>query len=256
LEETPEVEVLELTPEYPLLEGPSGTPFAFRVKVENKGEEDLTFDLAAKIPLRWSVFFTPGWKDERIRALPVKAGTSEDVKLTLMPPRDVEAKEYPIIFQVSAGDISETADLKAIITGTYELVLTTSVDRPQLNAKATAGKETHISVLLANKGSAPLEDISFSSTKPEGWTVTFDPNKLESFKAGAVREIDVAIEPGGKTIAGDYAIVLRASSEQDSDSLDFRITVETPTTWGWIGIAIVVIVIAALLGIFARLRRR
>jgi len=125
-----------------------------------------------------------------------------------------------------------------------------------LNTTATAGKPAPITLLIANIGSAPLETVSFSSIKPDGWDVTFNPEKLDSFAAGAGRAIDVAIEPAGKTIAGDYSITLLVSSDQASDSLDFRVTVETPTTWGWVGVAIVIIVIAALIGIFVRLRRR
>ena len=248
---------VELTTDYPILKGPAGMSFEFRIDVKNASEEDRTFDLSAELPLLYDASFSPAFqKEKKISALRITAGTSESVAIDVSPGRDIEAGEYPIVFRASSGDISNTIDLKVIITGTYELLLTTPADRPQLNATATAGKATHVALILANNGSAPLEDITFSASKPDEWMITFDPDELASFDADAFREIDVAIEPGSKTIAGDYVVVLRARSSQGSDSVEFRVSVETPTTWGWIGIAIVVIVIAALLGIFASLRRR
>ncbi len=109
---------------------------------------------------------------------------------------------------------------------------------------------------MINNGSAALEDISFTSAKPDGWDIKFTPDKLDSLDAQTIREIEVSIRPGEKTIAGDYATVLKANSKQESASLDYRVTVETSTTWGWIGVIIAVIVIAALFGTFAMLRRR
>lgn len=254
----PGFEVVELTTDFPALEGTPGDRFEFTVTIANKGGEDLVFDLAAVIPPRWGVFFSPGWRPERIRSLPVEAGRSEDVKITLLTPPRVEAGEYPIMFQASSGDVVGTIDLEAIITGTYELLVDTIVGGVTglLNTRATAGQPTHITLALGNAGTAALDDFSFTSRKPEGWTITFDPDELASLDAGQVREIAVTIEPPGRAIAGDYMVNLRISSDQAAENLDFRVTVETPTIWGWVGMAIVILVLVALLGIFATLKRR
>lgn len=254
----PGLEVLELTTGFPAFEGTPGDRFEFTVTIANKGGEDLVFDLAAMIPPRWGVFFSPGWRPERIRSLPVAAGRSEDVKITLLTPPHVEAGEYPIMFQASSGAIVGSIDLEAIITGTYELLVDTIVGGVTglLNTRATAGQPTHITLVLGNAGSAALDDFSFTSRKPEGWTITFDPDELASLDAGQLSEIGVIIEPPGRAIAGDYMVNLRISSDQAVESLDFRVTVETPTIWGWVGMAIVILVVAALLGIFATLKRR
>jgi len=45
-------------------------------------------------------------------------------------------------------------------------------------------------------------------------------------------------------------------SEDTTDNIDVRVTVETPSIWGWIGIAIIVIVVIGVAVIFARLGRR
>ena len=95
-----------------------------------------------------------------------------------------------------------------------------------------------------------------SSTEPEGWRVSFDQDKIESMEAEEKIEIDVTINPPEKTIAGDYMLTFGASSENSNDSFDLRVTVETPTIWGIVGIGIIVVVIIGVAVIFARLGRR
>ena len=61
-----------------------------------------------------------------------------------------------------------------------------------------------------------------------------------------------------KTIAGDYMVAISASPESGYafGNIDVRVTVLTPTIWGWVGIGIVVLVIAGLAVMFMRLGRR
>ncbi len=51
-------------------------------------------------------------------------------------------------------------------------------------------------------------------------------------------------------------MTLAATSTQASVNKDFRITVETPTIWGWVGLAIVVVVVGGLVWMFANYSRR
>jgi len=80
---------------------------------------------------------------------------------------------------------------------------------------------------------------------------------VESLEPGLAQEVTVTMKPPDKVIAGDYAITLFADSEEYSaDPLKMRVTVMTPTIWGWVGILIVLAVIAGLAVIFRRLGRR
>jgi len=99
--------------------------------------------------------------------------------------------------------------------------------------------------------------MTFSSTKPEGWEITYTPKEIDSLGAGLTQEVDVVITPPDKTIAGDYGITLRGLAEQGlSDTIELRVTVLTSTIWGWVGILIVVVVVAGLAVLFWRLGRR
>jgi len=69
--------------------------------------------------------------------------------------------------------------------------------------------------------------------------------------------VEVNIKPPPKTVAGDYMISLRASGKQiAAEKIDIRVTVETPTIWGWVGVAIILIVVIGLIVIFMRFSRR
>ena len=59
-----------------------------------------------------------------------------------------------------------------------------------------------------------------------------------------------------RTIAGDYSLGITANSPEVTKSLDFRVTVSTPTIWGWIGFGIVGLVVLGLAVVFFRLGRR
>ncbi|MFP3974747.1 MAG: NEW3 domain-containing protein [Dehalococcoidia bacterium] len=253
---------VELSTDSTTLEQTAGNDFEFSISVKNEGEESRRFEFrleasGSETQLEgWTGYLTKGYESTRIQDLKIDAGSTETIKLHLDPPSGVQAGEYPVNFKASSGDVSDTIEVKAVITGTYELSLTAPEDG-RLNTSATAGKATTVSLQLENRGSTALEDISFSALNmPEGWDVTFSPDSIDTFEADETRTIKVDINPGSNTIAGDYMIELKTSSSQSSDSVDYRVTVETPTAWGWVGVAIVVIVIAGLFAIFARVRRR
>ena len=110
---------------------------------------------------------------------------------------------------------------------------------------------------MANTGTEDINKITFTSSKPSGWTITFNPDKIDSLAPGMAKEVDVAIEPPSKTIAGDYMINLKAiSTDMSPRDIELRVTALTPTIWGWVGVIIVLVVIAGLGVIFRRLGRR
>jgi uncharacterized membrane protein len=71
------------------------------------------------------------------------------------------------------------------------------------------------------------------------------------------QSVDVSIKPPPKTIAGDYMITLKTSGQQvTAQDVQIRVTVETPTIWGWVGVAIILVVVIGLIFVFMRFSRR
>ncbi|MBI4320370.1 MAG: hypothetical protein HY675_17920 [Chloroflexi bacterium] len=245
---------VSLLTQYPVLRGSSKNKFEFKLDLKNEGDEETLFNLASQAPDGWEVSFQPSYESKQISTIRVKAGETSGINVQVTPLERSEAGEYPIEVTASAGGDRATANLKVGLTGTFGMSVSTSSGR--LNAQATAGSATTTSIIVLNMGSAELKDVSFSSTKPDGWTITFNPEKLDSVPMNTTREVNVTIKPSEKAIAGDYVVSISASNAQTSDRKEFRVTVETPTTWGWVGVVIVVAVVAGLVGVFRQLSRR
>jgi uncharacterized membrane protein len=251
---------LKLNTRFPSLKGNANRPFEWEVEIQYGGTQIKTFDLTVKGP---SSFFmavqTPfdGKEVSAIRIDPAKSlGETMKIVATPLPWQLPAAGEYTFTFAVSSGGLKSDIELKGTVTAAPAITFKTSSGR--LNADATAGEESRVTLELKNTGTNELKQISFSNTKPEGWTVTFNPDKLDSLAAGATRNVDVAIKPSGNAISGDYMVNLTVSDNENSvrESLAIRTTVLTSGIWGWVGIGIVVLVVAGLAFVFWKFGRR
>ncbi len=261
--ETPAPETIQLTPDYSKLEGTSGTSFLFNVSLNYQGAEARTFDLVATGPKDWTTYITPTYPETTqilsITLQPVPPGQTygaTKVEVHTSPPAWLmpEPGDYQITLEATSGDVKGSVQLTAVVTAKYTMSLSTPSGL--LNTTATAGKDNYFSVDVANNGSAPIDNITFSSDKPSGWTIDFTPKNIDSLNTGDSQTIDVNIKPPSKTIAGDYQITITANGKQSQDNIAIRVTVQTPTVWGWVGVGIIVVVIAGLVYIFMRFSRR
>ncbi len=260
-EEPEPVETLKLESKFPVLSGESGDDYDFEVDVKYQGGERKRFDLTISVPPDWRGYATAGYPERQVAAVemgsPETFAATEKIKVKAFPVfwNLPEAGDYVVTLEVSSGDLKGSIELTAKVTAKYEFEVYTETGR--LNTEATAGKDNHFALKLANSGSAAIDDITFSSTKPEGWSIKFNPEKVDSLEPGLTQDVDVVINaPKGKTIAGDYVVSINANSKKINDSLELRVTVLTPSIWGWVGIIIVLVVIAGLAVIFRQLGRR
>jgi len=244
----------KLTIDYPVLKGPSGTEFKYKVNLINNSPHEQMFSLFAEVPTGWSAVFQPSYRSEQIASITLDAGATQGLDVTVKSPKIVEAGEYPIIIKTVGSLTSASLELKAVITGTYDLNITTPSGR--LNARARAGEETPLTLLLENRGSAELRNVTLSASAPSNWLVTFEPEKLAMIRAGESVEIKVLLKPDSKAIAGDYATTFRARSDETAASADFRVTILTPTIWGILGVVTVIVVIFGIFTVFKFYGRR
>jgi uncharacterized membrane protein len=252
---------ITLSTEFPKLEAIATGSFQFNVTMNYKGQIDRVFDLKASAPSGWDVYIQPQYESgKRISSISIDSSYSGMTKsITTVvstpsyPPPD--PGEYKILVQAVSGNVSGSIELVAKITAQYSLQ---SVPLNQLyNTSVQSGKDNIYSIEVTNLGSAPIENITFDSTHPDGWEIKYTPDKLEALKTGDPKVIDVNIKPPAKTVAGDYMITLRVSGKQASaDKMDIRVTVKTSTIWGWVGVIIIIIVVAGLFVVFMRFGRR
>jgi phage gpG-like protein len=265
----PDPELLEFDVVYPEIQAEMGSAYEFNFTVTydmgdepfglEEGVSEKIFDIIVEYPESWLAAATPQYqKETEITAVKLKNATAENLRVITGPLIDMEPGEYDIKVtlksSIEGDELESSAEFKAIITSTYGMDLKTKTGR--LSTDITSGKDNHYALIIKNNGSANIENISLSSTEPDGWKIKFDPADIEILEAGEQIEIDANISPASKTIAGDYIVSFTASSDNAEDDIELRLTVETPTIWGIVGIAVIVIVIIAVAFIFIRLGRR
>ena len=244
----------EMIAQYPQLQGPSGATFQFRVDLTNNTPREQSYSLGAQVPAGWQVSFSPAYDSKQIASLSLEAGKSQGLDVKITPPEHVAAGTYTIPVTAVSADSRVQTELQVIITGTYDLVLTTPSGR--LNAQTVAGRETALTLEVQNHGSADLENISFSSREPSGWSVTFSPEEIDLLAPGEARQVTAYIKPAAKAIAGDYLVNLTASTRETSGTAQIRVLVKTSTLWGLVGIVIILAVIAGVGAAFRQYGRR
>ena len=248
-----------ISTKYPTLESPSGQVMKYEIEVKNQTEEEQVMDFTVDIPQGWRASISPRWREEeRISALKINKAGSETLLLSITPPYSAEKDEYDLQFIARAGELEKTLDLKAIVTGTYKLGMGT--ESGNLKLSAVAGEEKDYSFYIWNEGSAVIDNVSFTGNVPDGWEVKFDPEKLDELasvvQSQKPEKITMTLNVPQNTIPGDYLVTVNAGGNQDQKEIQFRTTVQVPTKWGWIGVVIILAILAILLGIFMKLKRR
>ncbi len=247
-------EKVSVTTSYPVLRGPSGTKFEFSLDARNDSDEDAVFNFKATAPEGWEVSFKPSYEEKQISSLKIESNMSKSVELEVDPAYNAEAGEYPINVQVQSPKAKAELELSVVLTGTYKIA--TATVNNLLSLTTYIGKEAIMDLYIQNDGSAPQEEISFLSFKPENWEVEFDPEKIQNLKPGEVKQVQVKIMPADEALVGDYSVAIRVEGEKATDDVELRITVKASTLWGWIGVGIILVVVIGLAVIFKILGRR
>ena len=245
---------LKMESQYPVLSGTSDQTFKFGIDLKNETDNPLTTALAAQAPPGWVVRIKPQFEDTQISSIALKKDSSETLSVEIQPPQLGDPGDFPIVVRARSGNFTAQADLKVTLAGTRVLNMGTATGR--LNADVTAGEQSQVDFLIGNAGTAPLNNLSFISSKPDRWEVKFNPDKVDSLNPGELREVKMEITAPDRAVAGDYMLAVTTNSPDSSKSIDFRVTVSTPTIWGWIGAFIVAVVVLALAAVFIRLGRR
>lgn len=248
-----------LSTKYPSVESPSGKAMKYEIEIKNETDEDKVMDFAVDIPKGWRASISPRWKEEeKISAIKINKSASETILLSITPPFSAEKKEYSLKFIAQAGELQKSLDLTAVVTGTYTLNMGTETGN--LKISTVAGEEREYSFYIWNEGSAAIDNVSFMGSAPEGWEVEFNPDKIEELPSVAQSQkpekVTMTIKVPQNTVPGDYMVTVNANGTQDQKKIEFRTTVNVPTKWGWVGVAIIIVILAILIGIFVKLRRR
>lgn len=166
----------------------------------------------------------------------------------------MQAGTYKIPVHATTSSTSADIELEVVITGSYDIELTTP--RGLLSAEITAGDMKRIDLVVRNNGSAELKDVQLTATKPVDWEVTFEPSKIDKLTAGSTTNVTATIKASGKALPGDYVTKMTAKTPEVNTTAEFRISVHTPMIYGWLGILIIVLVLGGVYYLFRKYGRR
>lgn len=242
----------EFTTTQPNMEGNSKATFTFNASLKNSTADQQLYSLTANAPRGWNVVFKVNYK--QATSAQVEANKTENITIDINPPANVEAGTYKIPVTATTGSTSDKIDLEVVITGSYEMSLTTPTGR--VSSTITAGNTKRMDLVVRNSGSAELKDIQLSSTKPADWEVTFEPAKIEMLKSGETMNVTAIVKASKKALPGDYVLKMEARMPEVTSNVDFRMTVETSWVYGWMGIVIIAVVLGAIYFLFRKYGRR
>ncbi len=245
---------LTVNPQLPDLRGNSKSTFEYQLNIKNESGKKLLVALSAQAPENFNTSFTEQYGSQELNAVPLDAGQSKDVKLKVTPPNTVSAGQYKVVSKAIAEDATVTTELGLDITGQPKLEI--AGREGILSARASAGNETTVPIILTNTGTAPAEQIELSGSGPSGWKVEFNPKTVDKIAPNENKEVQALITPTAKAIAGDYVTTLRASARGESASQTFRVAVTTSTLWGIIGAGLIGVALLVMVGAVARFGRR
>lgn len=242
----------EFSSDQPNMEGHADSEFSYSATLKNLTAEEQHYGLNAKAPEGWFVQFKVDGNS--VTSVTIEPNESKDIKVDVTPAENVTADTYKIPIVASSGTVSEEIELEAVISGKYDIDLTTQTGN--LSSDVTAGGNRTIDLLIKNNGTVDLADIELSATTPPNWDVTFNNDTIPVLEAGEQTTVKATITAPDDAIAGDYVTGFTASTPEASSSASFRISVKTSTLWGIVAVAIIAAVIGGLFWIFKKYGRR
>jgi len=236
----------------------AGKVVRFPITIINSGETDRTLLLSVvEYPTDWQAAFKSETDDSTIElsGLYLTAGESENLVFEVTPPSTANLGSYAVPVQVESEDgaIRIRLELKAIITGSYDL----SLEPSTLYTDATVGGSTTFTAKITNTGQTPVSVLRLNVDAPQEWETSVNPAQVESLKPRESFTFTIVVETPDDTVAGDYLLTLKGLSDQvESDEVQIRMTATAPTSWGLIGIGIAAVMVVALIVVFKKFRRR
>jgi len=234
------------------MEGAANSTFTFNSTLRNPSSEEQVYGLRAQLPQGWNALFRANGK--QVSSVNVGANQTQNINIELDPPDHLGAGSYKVPIVASTSGMSSNLELEVVITGSYNLELTTPTGK--LSTSITAGSDEKVELLVKNTGSAPLKNVEMKSSAPVDWMVSFEPSKVDVIAPGQHAQVFATIKASRKSVAGDYVVNLEAKAPEKSATASFRVAVRTPLLWGWLGILIILGALGGVYYLFRKYGRR
>jgi uncharacterized membrane protein len=242
----------EFTSDQPNMQGHATSQFTFNANLKNRTSEKQLYALMANAPRGWNVVFKSNY--QQVTSVNIEPNNTQAITIEIKPPENIEAGKYKIPVSTATSTTSASLELEVVITGSYKMELTTPLGL--LSATITAGDSKREELRIVNTGSSELTDIELNSSAPVNWQVTFEPKKVAKLQPGKDAQVFATIKADKKAIPGDYVTSIEAKTPEVSSKISYRISVETPMLWGWIGVMIIIGALGSVYYLFRKYGRR
>ena len=238
----------------PALRGTPKSTFDYQLTIKNDSGRNITASFVADAPKNFETNFTENYGSQQLTSIPIDAGQSKDVKLHVRPPSTAGAQRYPVSVTVTAEDASAKTNLSLEIVGQPQLTI--SSREGLVSAKAEAGRQSSVPIVVTNTGSAFADAVDLSASAPTGWKIEFEPKTIDRIEPGKDAEVQAQITPTATSLPGDYMATLRATSRGEASSTQFRVQVMSSNTWVMAGAGIIGVAVLFMVAAVVRFGRR
>jgi uncharacterized membrane protein len=242
----------EFTTTQPNMQGNVSSTFTYNANLKNRTADKQQYAFTANASRGWTVTFKANY--QAVTSVVTEPNSTTPITIEVKAPEKTEAGKYKIPVNASTSSSSADLDLEAVITGSYGMEMSTPTGL--LSTNITAGETKQLELVIVNTGSSELTDIRPESSVPLNWSVTFDPKKVDKLATGQSTHVYATIKADKKAIPGDYVANIEAKTPEVSSKLSFRISLETPLLWGWIGVLITLAAIGSVYYLFRKYGRR
>jgi uncharacterized membrane protein len=253
LTEPEATEEISVSTKFPEVTIEAGEVIQYHITVSNLGDINRLLSLSIVPPADWKAVFKSG--DIEISLLAIAAGGSEDLIIEVTPPSTVSLDTYdlPVQIKSESGVVFAEINLKATITGSHKMYLSLST----LLTSTTSGDSASFTATVTNTGFSTLSVVGLEVEAEDGWDVEISPVQVDLLKPQESFSFNVVIDTPKDTLSGDYLVTLTGLSDQaESNEMQVRVTVNTPTEWGIYGFGLALIIIVALVLVFRKFKRR
>lgn len=244
----------------------TGSIGAYKLGIRNVGKAEDTYSLSLLgVPEGWSVEFY--YAESPVRSLKINSGESKEVTLRIIPPFNAQPGEYNLTIVVrSSSGLQKNLSLAVKLIGEYRFEM--YPETPIVGIKA--GKEGVAYVSLENTGTAPITNIKFKVSAPQGWDVKVVPQVVPElgsryyFEKGgmtikgveAKERVTITIKVPKTTPAGTYQITITGKGDQAQASTQITVRVTQSSSSAYIGVFLLVITFVVVAWMIRRVGRR
>jgi uncharacterized membrane protein len=242
----------EFTTNQSNMEGHAKSTFTFNAILKNRTADKQSYALMANTTQGWDATFKVSGK--QVTSVDIDPNGTSNITIEIKPPDNITAATYEIPVKAATNSTSADLNLQVVISGSYNLELTTPSGL--LSTNITAGETKRVELLVKNTGTSVLSNINLAFSAPVNWDITFDPKRIDHLLAGNSVQVFATIKADKKAIPGDYMANLEAKTPEVSSKTAVRVSVKTSMLWGWMGILIILVAFGSVYYLFRKYGRR